>query len=144
MNYTSLVIIVVFSLIIAGVVKLFINASKKNKAIRVAMDNLKLNRKGQQLFLCYSAEEVSKNIIQLWGEPFGASVKPGMILGDQYGKEYIVKEVYDDDGTPEKSDEEVLEGTTDTPIIIETTNWDWENFKQSLKREGGVVAFNLK
>lgn len=139
-----MITVIVSALIIVGIVKLFINASRKNQAIKVAMDKLKLNRQGQKLFLCYSAEELNNNIIQLWGEPFGTSVKPGMTLCDQYGKEYLIKEVYDDDSTPEKSDEEVLAGTADTPIVIETANWDWEGFKQGLKRDGGVVPFNLK
>ncbi len=121
--------------IIVFFVVLVIRSRKKNSLITEKTAQLKSLHKREAVFLCNFIEEID-------GESINASVRPGMKINIS-GTEYVIKEVYADDKTPDKPDLEVAAGVSNTPIVIEKSTLDWKNFHQSLKRDL-VVPLKLR
>ncbi len=135
-----LLAVIIFALVF------FVLRSRKNESlINAKKDQLKSLYKRETVFLCDGVEDLGDNLIQFYGEPFGISVRPGMKILDPSGAEaeYVLKEVYANDKTPNKPDSEIPNGMTNTTIVIETNNFNWENFRQNIKRDK-VIALKLK
>lgn len=120
--------------------------SRKRNALRSAKkDQLKSLYRDEAIFLCDDAEDMGGNLIQLYGEPSGASVRPGMKITVPSGEEYIIKEVYGSDKTPDKPTAEIPVGISNfiPAIVIESDHWDWNSFRESKKREK-ILALKLR
>lgn len=115
---------------------------KKNFLINEKKTQLKSLYKREAVYLCDAVDDLGDNLIQFYGEPFGISVRSGMKISDPSGVEYSIKEVYANDKTPDKPDSEIPNGMTNTTIVIETKNFNWQSLKQNLKRDG-VIALKL-
>jgi|SRR3989344_4454487 len=120
-----------------------VRSRKKNSLVNEKKTQLKNLYKREAIFLCDAADDLGDNLIQFYGEPFGTSVRPGMKISDPSSVEYTIKEVYANDKTPDKPDIEIPNGMTNTAIVIETNNFNWQSFRQNIKREN-VVALKLR
>lgn len=117
-------------------------AYKKKVSNRAKKEQLKGLYKDQPVYLCDDGEDLGDNLIQLYGEPFGVNIRPGMKITGPNGAEHTVKEVYANDKTPDKPDEEIPSGMEDTAIVIDANNWDWRIFKLNLKTDR-VIALKV-
>ena len=120
-----------------------VRSRKKASIINQKRIQLKSLYKHEAFFLCNAADDLGNDLIQFYGEPHGGSVRGGMKISDPSGAEYTIKEVYANDKTPDKSDFEIPNGVMNTAIVIETKNFNWQNFRQNLKNEK-VVALKLR
>jgi len=120
-----------------------VRSQKKNSLTNKKKTQLKSLYRRDAVFLCDAVDDLGKNIIQFYGEPFGTSARPNMKIFVPNGTQYTIKEVYTNDETPNKPDSEIPNGMTNTAIVIETSNFDWDSFRQSIKNEG-VVALKLQ
>jgi hypothetical protein len=66
-----------------------------------------------------------------------------MKIYDPSGVEYTVKEVYGDDKTPDKPSIEIPAGKANTAIVIETSHFNWQSFRENLQKEK-VLALKLR
>ena len=123
------------------IVIVFLNRKRKAD-VNTKKDEVRTFNKNQTVFLCDTAEDLGENMIQLYGEPFGASVRPGMKITGLDGREHVINEVYGVIKNPSKSDEEIPSGMKNTAIVVETDLWDWTLFREQRKKER-IVALKL-
>jgi hypothetical protein len=110
----------------------FISIHKK--IVHKKIKELKDYYKKEKVFFCFDFDDLGGGLIQLYGESFNTPLRPGMKIIIN-GVEFVIKEVYSHDETPDKPDPEAPPEIFDTPIVIERGEIDWNAFKQDLKKE---------
>ncbi len=91
-------------------------------------------------FLCDDAEDLGGDLVQLYGEPCGLSIRPGMMLEDGLGMDYLIREVYAEGDTPCAL---LPDGKGNTAIVLEMKNKGWNGIRARLKKNG-PVAFKIQ
>lgn len=129
----------IWLLLVGVLVFVFFKIRKGNSVIIKKKTQLKKLHQGEAFFLCDSADDLGDNLIQFYGELFGTSLRPGMKISILDSSKYTIKEIYGNSKTPNKPDGEIPDGTTNIAIVIEADNFNWQSFKQNLKREKIVV-----
>jgi|SRR3989344_1854211 len=133
----------VLAFLITILVFVFVRGRKKNASVNKVRTQLINLHKREAVYLCTAVEDLGDSLIQFYGEPVGSSARPGMTISDLSGEEYKIKEVYDSDSTPSKPNPEILSGNTNTAIVIEARNFNFENCRQNIKRDG-MIALKLR
>ena len=78
-------------------------------------------------------------LVQFYGDPSGGFIRPGMRVNVPNARDYVIKEVYADDNTPDKPDSEISNVMENTTIVIETDDFDIDNIYQMMKSDKVIV-----
>jgi hypothetical protein len=120
----------------------FFLARKNSSIVSAEKDRLKKLHYDKTVFLCDEVEDLGSGLIQFYGDPIGGFIRPGMRINIPNGRDYVIKEVYAADDTPDKPDLEINSGMENTTIVIETNDFDFDNIYQVLKNSK-VMVLNI-
>lgn len=125
-------------LVVAALGFIIMRSYKKKQKAKAALQQLKVTHPQEGLFLCDSAEGVKENMVQLYGEAWQTAIRPGMRLRFPNGATYPVAEVYADDKTPDRPNEEIPAGSINTAIVVTAEHFDWDDFGRRLSDTGAL------
>ena len=138
MDLVDYIGVIIIGLGVLGLIRRLMNV----KRLSAKKEQLKGLYAFDAIFLCNGIDDLGDSLIQIYGEPYRVTVRPGMSIFMPGGKKYKIKEVYRGDTQSQKSDIEISEGKSNSAIVIEARDFEWGSLQQDLKREG-IIVFNI-